>query len=155
MWAEIRRYLRKYPSAVLSGLDSTGHPFSLRCHPLMDETELALRIAKVPTVDLAEGPASILCHSHNLFLWNLRSFLIRGSLEVADGSYLFRPSRFVPGIGVGGLPGMIRFATSKRRAARRYLQRRGLTRPRIDWVQLKTLQARARQPSAPQPQPPG
>lgn len=145
MWPEIRRHLRDYSSAVLSGVDSTGHPLSVRCQPLLDESELALRVAKVPAVDLVAGPASILCHSHNLFLWNLRSFLVRGSLEMADGSYLFRPARFVPGMGVGGIPGMIRFATSKRQTAGRYLERRGLARPRVEWAQLKALQARARQ----------
>ena len=40
MWTEIRRYLRRYPSAVLSGLDSAGRPFSLRCHPFHhDQTD--------------------------------------------------------------------------------------------------------------------
>jgi hypothetical protein len=59
-------------------------------------------------------------------LWNLRSFMVRGTLEPAGGDiWLFRPSRFVPGIGIGGLAGMVRFALAKRRAANRYLQRRG------------------------------
>jgi len=140
MWAEIGRYLRKYPSAVLSGLDSAGRPFSLRCEPELDERAHVLRIAVPSTADLVAGPASILCHSHNLFLWKLRSFLVRGSIELVDGSWLFRPARFVPGIGVGGLPGMIRFATSKRRTAKHYLDRRGLTRPKIPWAQLKAIQ---------------
>jgi hypothetical protein len=144
MWPEIQRYLREYPSAVLSGIDSSGYPFSIRCQPLPDQTEEVLRIARLPTVDLAEGPASLLCHSHNLFLWKLRSFVVRGSLEVADGSYLFRPARFVPGIGVGGVPGMIRFATSKRQAANRYLSHRNLARPTIPWQQLKAIQREVR-----------
>ena len=140
MWPEIRRYLGAYPSAVLTGVDSTGYPFSIRCQPVPDDTGVVLRIARLPTVDLAEGPASLLCHSHNLFLWKLRSFVVRGSLEVADGSYLFRPARFVPGIGVGGGPGMIRFATTKRRTANRYLKHRNLARPTIPWQQLKAIQ---------------
>jgi hypothetical protein len=144
MWPEIQRYLREYPSAVLSGIDSSGYPFSIRCQPLPDQTEEVLRIARLPTVDLAEGPASLLCHSHNLFLWKLRSFVVRGSLEVADGSYLFRPARFVPGIGVGGVPGMIRFATSKRQAANRYLSHRNLARPTIPWQRLKAIQREVR-----------
>jgi hypothetical protein len=140
MRAEIRRYLRKYPTAVLSGLDSAGRPFSIRCEPELDEGAHVLRIALPRTADLGVGPASILCHSHNLFLWNLRSFLVRGSIELANGSWLFRPARFVPGIGVGGLPGMIRFATSKRRSAKHYLDQRGLSRPQIPWAQLRAIQ---------------
>lgn len=144
MWAEIRRYLRKYPSAVLTGVDSAGRPFSIRCQPELDETAQALRVPVPMTGELIAGPASILCHSHNLFLWNLHSFLVRGSIEPAGASWLFRPGRFVPGIGVGGLPGMIRFATSKRRAARHYLDRRGLTRPPIPWAELRAIQNEAR-----------
>jgi len=140
MWAEIRRYLRKYPSAVLTGLDAGGRPFSIRCRPEVDEAAQVLRIAVPATADPVAGPAGILCHSHNLFLWKLRSFLVRGSIELADGSYEFRPARFIPGIGVGGVLGMIRFATSKRRTAKHYLDRRGLPRPTIPWVQLRAIQ---------------
>ena len=145
MLAEIRRYLSRYPSAVLSGLDATGYPCSIRCKPAVDDAGRGLRIAMPRGIALEPGPASILCHSHNLFLWNLRSFLVRGVLEVSDGSYLFRPVRFVPGIGVGGLLGMIRYVWSKRRAANRYLQERGLPRPRIPWAQLRKFQQDARQ----------
>ncbi len=144
MWAEIRRYLRKYPTAVLTGLDATGQPFSIRCETKLDEAARVLRMALPRMTALVPGPASILCHSHNLFLWNLRSFLVRGSIELADGSCLFRPARFVPGIGVGGVPGMIRFAISKRRSAKHYLEQRGLARPQIPWAQLRAIQEDAR-----------
>jgi hypothetical protein len=140
VWPEIRRYLRRFPSAVLSGVDSTGYPVSIRCQPEPDEQLKLLRITIPNALGLQPGPASILCHSHNLFLWNLHSFLIRGLLEVHEGSYRFRPFKFVPGIGVGGLPGMLRFARSKRRAASRYLEVRGLTRPRIPWDELRRIQ---------------
>jgi hypothetical protein len=81
--------------------------------------------------------------------------MVRGTLEPAGGeTWMFRPARFVPGIGVGGLAGIVRFALANRRVARRYLQRRGLARPRIDWVQLKGVQARAGQLSTSQPKPP-
>jgi len=140
MWSEIRRYLRRYPTAVLTGIDSVGRPFSIRCKPEIDELTQRLRIQIPPTAELVAGPASILCHSHNLFLWKLRSFLVRGSLEPTDGAWLFRPVRFVPGIGVGGLPGMLRFARSKRRTAKHYLDQRGLARPQIPWAQLRAIQ---------------
>ena len=146
MWGEIRRYLRNYPSAVLTGLDAAGWPFSLRCQPDIDEQAQVLRLRLPNTAELVKGPASILCHSHNLFLWNLRSFLVRGTIERVGGWWLFRPERFVPGIGVGGVPGMIRFATSKRRTAKLYLKQRGLARPRIPWAQLRAIQVDSRPP---------
>ncbi len=154
MWGEVRRHLQGFSSPVLTGLDSDGYPLSIRCELSLDETHQVLRLSLPGWTRLTPGPASILCHVHNQLLWDLRSFLIRGTLEPIGGDrLLFRPSRFVPGIGIGGLAGMMRFALAKRRTARRYLQRRGLQRPTIDWAKLKALQARAREPSPPQPQP--
>lgn len=155
MWADIRRHLRGFSSPILTGLDSDGYPFSIRCAPQLDEAQQALRVSLPASTRIRPGPASLLCHGHNQLLWNLRSFMVRGTLEPTGGeTWLFRPSRFVPGLGVGGLAGMVRFAIAKRRTARRYLERRGLARPTIDWGQLKAVQARARQPSPPSPQPP-
>jgi hypothetical protein len=152
MWAEIRRYLPRFSSSVLTGVDGDGYPVSIRCAPELDDAEQVLRLSLPAWTRISQGPASLLCHGHNDLLWDLHSFMVRGTLEPAGGeTWVFRPSRLVPGVGMGGLAGMARFALAKRRAARRYLERRGLARPRIDWAQLKAVQARARQP----PRPPG
>jgi hypothetical protein len=148
MWAKVRRDLGRYSNAVISGVDGDGFPFSLRCAPELDEAQEALHLSLPGWCGIRPGPASLLCHTHNRLLWDLHSFTVRGTLEPTAGDgWLFRPTRFVPGMGVGGLAGMIRFILAKRRAARRYLERRGLPRPRIDWVQLKTVQERVRQQS--------
>ena len=148
MWAEVRQHLRGFSSPVLTGVDGDGYPFSIRCVLELDETQQVLRLSLPGSTRIGPGPASLLCHGHNDLLWDLRSFMVRGTLEPTGGeTWLFRPSRFVPGIGTGGVAGMVRFALAKRRAAGRYLGRRGMPRPRIDWAQLKVLQARARQPS--------
>jgi hypothetical protein len=147
MWADVRRHLPGFPSPVLTGLDSDGYPFSIRCAPSLDEEQQVVRVSLPGWSRITPGPASLLCHGHNDLLWDLRSFMIRGTLEASGETWLFRPTRFVPGMGIGGLAGMVRFALVKRRAARRYLERRGISRPRIDWVQLKALQARARETS--------
>jgi hypothetical protein len=42
----------------------------------------------------------------------------------------------VPGAGIGGLVGLVRFIISSRRAANRYLARRGLARPAIPWAEI-------------------
>jgi hypothetical protein len=156
MWVEVRQHLQRFSSPVLTGVDRDGYPFSIRCAPQFDETQQVLQLSLPAWTRIQPGPASLLCHGHNNLLWDLRSFMVRGNLEPAGGDiWLFRPSRFVPGIGIDGLAGMVRFVLAKRRIARRYLNRRGLTRPRIDWAQLKAVQARARQPSPPPPQPEG
>ncbi len=141
VWAEVRRQLRRFSSPVLTGVDSDGYPFSIRCAPEPDETQQLLRVSLPRWTRIKPGPASLLCHGHNKLLWDLRSFMVRGTLEPTGGdTWLFRPSRYVPGIGIRGLAGIVRFCLTKRRAARRYLLRRGLARPRIDWAQLKALQ---------------
>jgi hypothetical protein len=33
MWADITKHLYEFESAVLSGLDEAGYPFSVRCRP--------------------------------------------------------------------------------------------------------------------------
>ena len=144
MWAELRRQLRGFSNPVLTGLDADGYPVSLRCALEVDETQQALRVSLPGWTRIRQGPASLLCHGHNDLLWDLHSFMVRGSLEPIHGeTWLFRPRRLVPGLGMGGLLGTVRFALAKRRAARRYLERRGLRRPRIDWARLKAVQARA------------
>jgi hypothetical protein len=156
MWPEVRRHLRGFSNPVLTGVDADGYPLSIRCAPEIDEAQQGLRVSVPAWTRMPPGAASLLCHRHNQLLWNIRSFMVRGTLEPVGGeSWLLRPTRFVPGIGNGGLAWMVRFAIAKRRAARRYLERRGLARPRIDWAQLKAVQARARQPSAPEVQSPG
>ena len=141
---------------MLTGVDGDGYPFSIRCAAELDESKQVLRVSLPEWSRIRPGPANLLCHGHNHQLWDLRSFMVRGTLEPAGGeTWLFRPARFVPGVGVGGPAGMVRFALAKRQAARRYLERRGLARPRIDWLQLKALQARARQASPSEPRPPG
>lgn len=152
MWAEIRRHLPRFSSPVLTGVDGDGYPVSIRCAPELDDAQQVLRVSIPTWTGITPGPASLLCHGHDDLLWDLHNFMVRGTLEPTGGeSWIFRPARFVPGIGTGGVAGMVRFALAKRRAARRYLERRGLARPRIDWAQLKALQARARQSSTPQP----
>jgi hypothetical protein len=99
-------------------VDGDGYPVSMRCAPQLDETEQVLRVSLPEWTRITQGPASLLCHEHNQLLWDLRSFMLRGTLEPTGGeTWLFRPTRFVPGIGIGGPAGMVRFALSKRRAA--------------------------------------
>ena len=137
MFAEITEHLYQFESAVLSGLDEEGYPFSVRCRPYSDASGAeVLRVWLPPDTPLRPGPASLLCHSHDENLWNLKSFLVRGVLEKDGGGWSFEPDQFIPGIGFGGLTAMIRFFTGSRRKAGRYLSKRGLERPRIPWDEI-------------------
>ena len=57
MWVEQVRALGDFPDAVPNWLDEPPRP----------------------------GFASVLCHSHDARLWQLRSFLIKGRLDGVDG----------------------------------------------------------------------
>ncbi len=137
MWDEITRHLYQFESAVLTGLDAKGYPFSVRCRPYPDTSGAEVLKVRLPAhTPLLPGPASLLCHRHDENLWNLKSFLVRGVL-VRDGEgWGFEPGRFIAGAGIGGLPATIRFFTGSRRNARRYLEKRGLARPRIPWDEI-------------------
>jgi hypothetical protein len=150
MWPEIVRHLYQFESAVLSGLDEEGYPFSVRCRPYADASGAeALRIWLAPGTPFRPGPASLLCHSHDENLWNLKSFLVRGVLVKDAGGWSFEPNRFIPGMGIGGLPAMIRLFLGSRRKARRYLRERDLARPSIPWDEINAAgKAVSNQPSA-------
>lgn len=134
MWAEITDHLYGFESAVLSGLDKAGYPFSVRCRPYPDKSGAeVLTVWLPPGVPIRPGPASLLCHSHDENLWSLESFLVRGVLYKDAGGWSFEPGQFIPGAGIGGLLGKIRFFTGSRRRAHHYLQKRGLALPSIPW----------------------
>jgi hypothetical protein len=138
------RSLEAFPDAVLTGLDAAGFPFSLRCTPQPDHRQQLLQAPIPPGIDILPGPAGLLCHRHNERLWGLKNFVLLGHLELQGTDWFFHPARFIPGNGFGGLLGDIRLIFKARATARRYLEKRGLTRPEIPWAAIKALQAEAR-----------
>ncbi len=145
MWDEIEKYLPTFPSAVLNTLDAEGRPYSVRCRPRIGRSERLLRLDLAAESALRPGPASLLCHSHDEQLWNLRLFLVRGNLECDESGWTFVPSRFIPGAGIGGALSTVRAIMEMRRSAAAYLKKRGLARPRIPWGEVKVVKAQAKQ----------
>jgi hypothetical protein len=145
VWDEIVRLLPEFESAVMTGLDAEGYPYSVRCLPQADSAVRLIRVHLPAHASLAAGPASLLCHSHDENLWNLRSFLVRGTLAGEEGEWIFEPHKYVPGAGVEGWRGMVRFVTGSRRNAKRYLEQRGLARPRISWKAINEIKAQIKE----------
>lgn len=139
MWDEIVEHLRGFPTAVLTGVDATGYPVSLRCAPGPDASARTLRIRLPESAGMEVGPACLLCHRHDEQLWNLKSFLLRGELLRDEEDWVFRPDRFVPGAGIGGLVALLRFVRDGRRRTRRYLRERGLARPAVPWDRIQAM----------------
>jgi hypothetical protein len=133
------RHLGDFPSAVLTGVDDTGYPFSARCRPEPDGPTQTLRLQLPASIPLRAGPAGLLCHRHDAQLWNLKSFWVRGSLGANPGGWTFHPQKFVPGAGIGGPMGVVRFIRDGRRRARQYLKKRGLARPEIPWDRIHAV----------------
>jgi hypothetical protein len=139
MWKQIERYLPEFPTAVLSGLDPAGYPYSVRCQPRPDPARQTLSIQVPDGAALQPGPACLLCHTHDNRLWNLKSFVVRGSLSADDGGWALYPKEFIPGMGIGGWRSYVNFVRHGRAATRAYFVRRGLPYPAVRWDELMAL----------------
>lgn len=141
MWPQIEKYLPEFASAVLTGVDHTGAPYSVRCRPVLRAAEQVVQIALPPAAPLQSGPACLLCHTHNARLWNLKSLVVRGQLEqpAGDAAWVFRPESFLPGMGIGGWRSYVHFVRHGRAATRAYFARRGQPTPKVDFETVLTL----------------
>ena len=139
MWDELARDLARFPDAVLTGLDGLGRPTSVRAVPRLDAADRVVRFARTPAVELADGPASVLCHGHDAQLWNLRSFVSRGTVAAVGDDWVFTPTAHVRGTGLSGPLGDLRAFVAARGRAGRYLARRGLSRPVVPWSRFRQL----------------
>lgn len=142
MWDDLVRSLGDYPTAVLTAIDATGYPFSIRLVPQPDPARQVLAVLLPEYVHAQTGPAGLLCHFHDDLLWKQTNFAAYGELEPDDESWIFRPVRVIEGAGAGNslLPQM-RF----RKSAKRYVGRHGMEWPAVPWDRLKTLYRRAQQ----------
>ena len=139
MWAEVVSGIAAFPDVVLTGRDPDGHPFSLRWRPHAVPAERVLGAPRAAGVDLADGPASLLCHSLDKEVGTLRSLLVRGTPRAVGDDWELTPTALTPGLGVQGVLGDARtFLTARRRAAR-YLRRHGPARPTVPWATIRRL----------------
>jgi hypothetical protein len=142
MWPELVRRLPRFSSAVLTGLDASGYPVSVRCHPTVDQQAQVLRVTVPEGLGLAPGPAGLLRHQHDEHLWRLNSFLVRGGLERDDHGWVFRSHQLVRGMSPTPV-GNLRLMRNGRRTTKGYLAARGLPRPKIPWEHYAQLKDEA------------
>lgn len=141
MWAEIIKEMADFSTAVLTSVDASGYPFSIRCEPNQDSGDQVLRLQIPEHIQFQSGPAGLLFHKHDESLWNLKSFMLRGLLEQDAQGWFFRPLMYTPGAGIGGLPAMVKFVQNGRRCTKLFLEKRHLPRPVIDWDTVHALWA--------------
>jgi len=143
VWAEAANWLAKFPEAVVTAVDAEGYPVSVRqTAPRYDAETGQMSVTWPAGIAVAEGPASVLCHSHDEKVWNIKAMQIKGRLERRAGDWVFISTAFT------APPGMLitfwRLSRTGRAAARRYLDKRGLTAPAVNWDAINELQRRAR-----------
>ena len=134
--------LARFSSAVLAARDASGAPVLARTRPVPAEAGFAV---EVPADCAAtEGPASLLVHRHDEQLNNMHNALVRGALKADGDGWLLVPAKVVEPMGTGRPTDALRVLRDTRRATARYLERRGLTRPRVRWDEFKALAVSAK-----------
>jgi hypothetical protein len=141
MWDDIVKNLAKFPNAVLTGTDTNGYPFSVRCIPQIDPSQKLLRLVNMGHLPIQSGLAGLLCHSHDELLWDLKSFMVRGNLRPDEQGWVFQPTQFIPGTGMGGPLEPMKFILRMRKTAKQYLEKRGLARPQVQWQGFRKIWA--------------
>lgn len=141
MWAEAAKWLNKFPEAVVTATDTEGYPASVRVPTrAYDAATGELPVSLTESVTFTEGPANLLCRSHNEKLWNLQMITVKGTLGKRDGAWVFRSQSFQPPSKLAVLD----FVRNARRSAQKYLDKRGLSRPAVNWAAIKEIQRRAK-----------
>lgn len=142
MSAEAAKWLNKFDEAVLTVLDSDGYPASVRVDPRAYDASTDMLPANIPdALRAVEGPASLLCHSHDEKLWNLQMIDLKGHIEKRQDAWAFVVDDFQPPSKLAFLS----FIGGARRAGKKYLEKRGLERPQVNWDAVKDIQRRAKQ----------
>lgn len=141
MWAEAAKWLSKFDEAVLTGVDAEGYPVSIRVNPRdYDAATGTLPVSFPAALPVVEGPANVLAHSHDEKLWHLNMIQIKGRLESRDGGWVFQSTNF----NAPSKLAFVQFVRNNSTAAQKYLDKRGLKRPPVNWSAVKEIQRRAK-----------
>jgi hypothetical protein len=141
VWAEAAKWLAKFDEAVLTVTDSDGYPVSVRVDTSAYDAASGELTASVPnSLSPVAGPANLLCHSHDEKLWSLQMVTVKGRVEQRDNAWVFRSEHFDPPSRLA----VLQFVGNLRRSAQKYLDKRGLARPEVNWAAVKEIQRRAK-----------
>jgi hypothetical protein len=148
VWSAAAQEVAKFPEAVLTALDPSGYPVSVRqVAPHYDPASGEFTARWPPDLPVTEGPAMVLCHYHDENLWNIKQLQIKGRLERRADQWVFtstdlrRPPR-------SQLTLFWHMARDMRRAGRRYVDRRGLEMPTLNFEALQALRRRPKDPGS-------
>lgn len=142
--AEVSRGLPTYHDAVLATVVADAPPVLRRVRPRPEPDGATLRLEGADPDEVAGATsANLLLHAHDDQLGRLRQLALVGALttgvEGTEGTRL-RPTRLLRTDANATSPlGLARTVHRLRGNARRYLERRGLDRPRVPWAEYRAL----------------
>ncbi|WP_101949205.1 hypothetical protein [Mycobacterium sp. 3519A] len=141
MWAEAAKWLAKFAETVVTGVDEDGYAVSVRAATSGYDTATgALPVHFPPELRVVEGPANLLCHSHDDKMWNLKMVQVKGRLERRNDDWVFQSTKFDAPAKLT----FVQFLRSNSASAQKYLDKRGLTRPTVNWPAIKEIQRRVK-----------
>jgi hypothetical protein len=127
---------RVYPSGVLTIVEPSGYPVSVRCTAQFDDERHVVTLSGLPKKVPGgwQGKACLLFHRHSQGLEEQYELLIKGELSSEDGTLVLRNCEFITGSGsqtndrmphAGAPRELIQFMMLGRRKARDYIAKRG------------------------------
>jgi hypothetical protein len=141
VWAEAAKWLGKFDGAVLTSVDADGYPVSIRVNSRDYDAATGTLAVTFPTAfHVVEGPANMLAHSHDEKLWKLNMIQIKGRLEARSEGWVFVSTKFDAPTKMA----FVQFLRGNSASAHKYLDKRGLKRPLVDWAAVKEIQRRAK-----------
>ncbi|GAA0274635.1 hypothetical protein GCM10010302_10270 [Streptomyces polychromogenes] len=129
--------LGRLPSAVLAARDASGAPVLARTRPRPTRSGYLVEVPADCAVE--PGPASLLVHRHDALLNHMYNALVRGDLRHTDEGWLLTPSTVIEPMGSGRASDALRVLRQTKRSTDRYLRRRGLRRPKVQWDRFRAL----------------
>jgi len=82
----------------------------------------------------------LLSHTHDEKMWHLNMIQVKGRLESRSGRWVFQSTNF----DAPSKLAFLQFVRNTRTAGQKYLDKRGLKRPPVNWSAVKEIQRRGR-----------
>ena len=136
MWDEAAKNIQQFSEGVLTMLDTEGYPISVRVNTRAYNAATGELSATVPTaLRPAAGPANLSCHFHDEKMWGIKFATIKGEVLEREGTWVFVSKSFEAPRKLAFLS----FVMNARTASQKYLDKRGLKRPTVNWTATKGI----------------
>src|SRR6266705_2910253 len=101
MWnKDLAACARVYPTGVLTLVEESGFPFSVRCKATFDDADEVVTLQALPPREGGwQGKACLLFHRHKADFSDQHELMIKGELVTEDDVVTFRPNAFLTGAG--------------------------------------------------------